>query len=251
MSEGEEDLGVEYTLYRWHIQDPVRFEKSFRFEIEHKGWMSEDETETGKVDGHVEREDDMATVAFWYQLGQPKRFTTLPPFEQRVFPNLDIIVEGKEMISFVKHSPGKVEIQKGYDWTGDGQILFSPSTNNAWFETEFLIEKEEYRGLVLRLTKASDYGKYIAFIDGNEIPRVPMTIDFDNNKTNDDPKIFDLYSNDVKVIDYYLGSTVLKKGKHTIRFQQIGKNQNSSGNMLGFDSFRLRERWNKKRPSLR
>jgi len=61
----------------------------------------------------------------------------------------------------------------------------------------------------------------------------------------------DLYSKDIIVKDYYLGSTTLKKGKHTVRFEQAGKNDNSSGNYLGFDSFRLRERWMKKRASLR
>ena len=30
--------------------------------------------ETGEIDGHVEREDDIATVAFWYQAGHPARF---------------------------------------------------------------------------------------------------------------------------------------------------------------------------------
>ena len=46
MSKGEEDLGAKYTLYRWHIQDPVRFTRSFRFEIEHTGWITGDETVT-------------------------------------------------------------------------------------------------------------------------------------------------------------------------------------------------------------
>jgi hypothetical protein len=131
MSKGDEDLGAQYTLYRWHIQDPVRFTRSFRFEIEHTGCISADETETGKVDGHVEREDDIATVAFWYQLGQPERFTKLPPYEERMLPNLDKIIDGKTMIGMVRNSPGKVELKSGYDWTDDGQILFTPSTGNA------------------------------------------------------------------------------------------------------------------------
>ena len=40
--------------------------------IEHTGWITGDETESGKIEGHVEREDDIATVAFWYQIGQPE-----------------------------------------------------------------------------------------------------------------------------------------------------------------------------------
>ena len=123
MANGEEDLGARYTLYRWHIKDPVRFTKSIRFEIEHTGWMSADETETGEVDGHVEREDDIATVAFWYQSGQPKRFTDLPPCQERILPNLELVIEGKDMIGSVRHSSGTVELQKGYDWTGEGQTI--------------------------------------------------------------------------------------------------------------------------------
>jgi hypothetical protein len=250
MDKGEEDLGQRYTLYRWHIQDPVRFTKSFRFEIEHTGWISADETETGEVDGHVEREDDMATVAFWYQQGQPKRFYTLPPYEQRVLPGLEIIIEGKEMIGSLRHSPGKVELQKGYDWTGEGQILFTPATGTAWMEADFVIEKEEYRGLILRMSHADNYGKYKVLIDGRPISRIPMTIDFDFYDPKAEVKILDLYSKNLEVRDYYLGSTAFSPGKHTIRFEQTGKDANSLGNSLGFDSFRLMERWNKKRASL-
>jgi hypothetical protein len=247
----EEDLGVKFTLYRWHLNDPVRFNKSLKFKIEHKGWISADETETGKVDGHVEREDDMATVAFWYQVGQPKRFTKLPPYSERVVPNLDIIFEGKDMMKTIRHSSGKVELQNGFDWTGDSQIFFTPSSDKAWLETDFYIEKEESRGLVVRLTNSYDYGTYRIFIDGVAIPDVPMTIDMDFNTPAENVKFIDLYSKNTIVKDYYIGSTTLKKGKHIIRFESAGQNDNSKGNYLGFDSFRLRERWLKKRASLK
>jgi len=249
--DSEEDLGVRFTLYRWHMADPIRFNKSIKFKIEHKGWMSADETESGKVDGHVEREDDIATVAFWYQKGQPRRFTSLPPYPDRVFPNLDIIIEGKDMINTIRHSSGKVEMQKGYDWTGDGQIFFTPYDKKGWMEADFVMQKEESRGLVVRMTHSYDYGNYKLFIDGILIPNVPMTIDMDFNAPAKNVKIFNLYSKNLEVKDYYLGSTTLKKGRHTLRFELVGKDDNSSGTSLGFDSFRLRERWNKKRSSLR
>jgi len=242
---------VKFTMYRWHINDPVRFNESLKFKIEHNGWISADETETGKVDGHVEREDDMATVAFWYQIGQPKRFTSLPPYPERILPNLDIVFEGKGMMKTLRHSPGEVALQSGYDWTGDGQILFKPSGSKAWLESDIYIDKEESRGLIIRMTHSYDYGKYRIFIDGVPIPNVPMTIDMDFNAPAENVKNIDLYSQDIIVKDYYLGSTTLKKGKHTVRFEQTGKNDNSTGNYLGFDSFRLRERWMKKRASLR
>lgn len=249
--DSEEDLGVRFTLYRWHIADPINFNKSIKFKIEHKGWISADETKSGKVDGHVEREDDIATVAFWYQLCQPKRFTSLPSCAERVFPNLDIIYQGRDLLKTLRHSPGTVELQNGYDWTGDGQIFFTPSDAKGWLEADFFIENEESRGLVVRMTHSPDYGIYRMFIDGVPIPNVPMTIDMDFNAPSKNIKIIDLYSKTIEVKDYYFGSTTLKKGKHSIRFELVGKNDNSSGKALGFDSFRLRERWNKKRESLR
>ncbi|MCX6225609.1 MAG: hypothetical protein NTV01_12805 [Bacteroidia bacterium] len=154
------------------------------------------------------------------------------------------------MIGSVRHSPGKIGLQEGYDWTGNGQILFTPSTGNAWMEADFTVENAEYRGLLLKMSHAPDYGNYKLFIDGKPIARVPMTIDFDFADPKLEVRVLDLYSEKLDVYDYYLGSAALKKGMHTIRFEQVGKDANSSGNSLGFDSFRLMTRWNKKRVSL-
>jgi hypothetical protein len=244
MSTDFEDLGTEYCLYRWHIADPVRFTKSLRFEIEHKGWISEDETESGKIEGHVEREDDIATVAFWYQVGQPKRFTTLPPLAQRLLPNLDIVIEGKTLVPTAKHTPGVLELQNGFDWTGDGQVFFMPASESPALDVDFQIEKEEYRGLILRFTYAPDYGIYRIFLDGKNV-RQPADY-MAGQKIAD----YDFYSKDLQVKDNYLGSFKLAPGKHTLRLECVGRNLLAKENYVGLDSIRLRERWNKKRPLL-
>ena len=244
MSSDFEDLGAQYCLYRWHIADPVRFTKSLRFEIEHKGWISDDETESGKVEGHVEREDDMATVAFWYQAGQPKRFTNLSPLSERLLPNLDIIIEGKTMMDSASHSPGVLQLQQGYDWTGDGQVFFMPASEQPVLEVEFKIEKEEYRGLMLRCTYSDDYGTYRISLDGKNV-RQP-----DDYMAGQKLQDFDFYSKELTVKDIYLGSHKLSEGKHTIRLEYVGQNPLSKGKYLGLDSVRLRKRWDKKRKLL-
>jgi len=256
------NLDLRYTLYRWHLKDPVRFTRSLRFEIEHNGWMSADETESGKEDGHVEREDDMATVALWYQVGQPKRFTALPPYEERILPGLSTIFEAEEMMGSMRHSPGKIRLEKRVDWTGEAQVSFSPATDHAWIEADFMIDKEEYQGLFIRMTHANNYGAYRIFLDGHPIPRNPVILDMDRDNSENvrNFMILNLFAGEttpgsiipavVSVDDHYLGSAALKKGKHTIRFEQVGKDPESLGNGLGFDSFRLMKRWNKKRPSL-
>jgi len=244
MSSEFDDLGVQYTLYRWHIADPVRFTKSLRFEIEHKGWISADETESGKIDGHVEREDDMATVAFWYQVGQPKRYTAIPALAQRLLPNLDVIIEGRTLQPTVRALGGQVELQKGYDWTGEGQLLFKPQGDKASLEVEFNVAKEEYRGLMLRLTLAEDYGIYRLSLDGKNVRELQ------GGTGEGRPLDFDFYSPLLVVKEYYLGSFKLPSGNHTLRFERVGRNSVSKGDVLGLDSVRLRERWNKKRKSL-
>jgi hypothetical protein len=241
MSAAADDLGVRYTLYRWHVLDPIRFTRSLRFEIEHTGWISADETESGKVEGHVEREDDMATVAFWYQTGQPKRFTALPPLKERIFPSLDTVIEGQDLIRGIEKADGKAELQPGYDWTGAGQLLYRPSSAGSALELSFEVEKEEYRGFVLRFTHAGDYGIYRVFLDGKNIA---------DYEPKEGLRTVNFYSENLEVRDIYVGSMALTRGKHTLRFELVGQDPHSGGTLLGLDSVRLRQRWAKKRALL-
>lgn len=229
-------LGARYTMYRWHIADPIRFSKSLRFEIEHKGWISADETESGKVEGHVEREDDFATVAFWYQIGQPKRFAPLPSAKQREFPNLDTIIEGKTLLATARNTPGDTRLQNGFPWTGGGQIFYKPADGaSAYFEFDVEVPADSKpRAPVLRLTHSYDYGQWRVLLDGEPIGGV-----------------IDLYSPIVEVRDYVLSIAPLKPGRHTFRLESAGRNRESKGEFLGIDSVRLRERWTKKRPALK
>lgn len=59
-----------YSMYRFHIEDPIIFNKSLRLTIEH---------------GHAnELANDYSSVAYWYQFEPHKRFPQLPPAEQRI-----------------------------------------------------------------------------------------------------------------------------------------------------------------------
>lgn len=73
------DSGV---CYRWHVLDPVVFEKSLRFTLEHKGNHEDD------INGfYVERPDFINSVAFWYQTGEPKRsYESIPDYAKRRVP---------------------------------------------------------------------------------------------------------------------------------------------------------------------
>ena len=79
-AEGEEP-GDSTACYRWHVLDPVGFNKSLRVAIEHKG-NGEEDTEAF----YLERPDFISSVAFWYQTGEPKPFGELPPWPDRCVP---------------------------------------------------------------------------------------------------------------------------------------------------------------------
>ena len=59
-----------FGQYRWHITDPVRFSQDLRVTIQCLGWQSE-----GR---YLPLQDDMASVAYWYQVEPPAPFPALP-----------------------------------------------------------------------------------------------------------------------------------------------------------------------------
>jgi len=59
-----------FGLYRWHIMDPIRFEKDLKVTIQALGWRKE-----GK---YLPLKDDIASVAFWYQREPHTPFPNLP-----------------------------------------------------------------------------------------------------------------------------------------------------------------------------
>jgi D-arabinan exo alpha-(1,3)/(1,5)-arabinofuranosidase (non-reducing end) len=66
---GRENWSGQISFYRFHIEDPVPFEKSIRVTIEH---------------GHAnKRSDDYSSVAYWYQT-EPHRPFSILPVEQRI-----------------------------------------------------------------------------------------------------------------------------------------------------------------------
>jgi len=68
--DGLYDAMTRFGLYRWHITDPIRFEKDLKVTIQALGWMK---------DGRYQPlRDDIASVAFWYQKEPHKQFPKLP-----------------------------------------------------------------------------------------------------------------------------------------------------------------------------
>jgi Protein of unknown function (DUF2961) len=59
-----------FGMYRWHIPDPIRFERDLRVTLQALGWRS-----GGR---YLPLQCDMASVAYWYQTLPTSAFPTLP-----------------------------------------------------------------------------------------------------------------------------------------------------------------------------
>ncbi|MGQ9592305.1 MAG: glycoside hydrolase family 172 protein [Planctomycetota bacterium] len=68
--DGLYEAQTRFGLYRWHIPDPIRFEKDMKVTIQALGWQS-----GGR---YLPLKDDIASVAFWYQTEPHAKFPKLP-----------------------------------------------------------------------------------------------------------------------------------------------------------------------------
>ena len=59
-----------FGMYRWHIQDPIRFKKDLRVTIQDLGWR-----DGGR---YLQQRSDIATVSYWYQAEPHMTFPIFP-----------------------------------------------------------------------------------------------------------------------------------------------------------------------------
>jgi hypothetical protein len=62
-----------FSMYRWHITDPIYFKEDLKVTIQALGWRSPHR--------YLQLRDDISSVAFWYQDSICKNFPQLPTFE--------------------------------------------------------------------------------------------------------------------------------------------------------------------------
>lgn len=70
LGDGHYNVMQRFGLYRWHITDPIRFEKDLKVTIQDLGW---------RLDGrYLPLQDDIASVSYWYQTEPHAPFPKLP-----------------------------------------------------------------------------------------------------------------------------------------------------------------------------
>ncbi|MHC4714981.1 MAG: glycoside hydrolase family 172 protein [Planctomycetota bacterium] len=63
-----------FGMYRWHIMDPIRFEKDLKVDIQALGWRNRE----GERRRFLPLQDDISSTAYWYQREPHAPFPKLP-----------------------------------------------------------------------------------------------------------------------------------------------------------------------------
>ena len=68
--DGTYKANLRFSMYRWHVTDPVRFDSDLKVTMQALGWRA-----GGR---YLPLQDDIASVAYWYQTLPMSPFPTLP-----------------------------------------------------------------------------------------------------------------------------------------------------------------------------
>jgi hypothetical protein len=73
-----------FSLYRWHIPDPIRFQERLKVTVQDLGWKNFNTKHFDVVEErkYLQRQDDIATVAYWYQTLPSSPLRPLPSSEE-------------------------------------------------------------------------------------------------------------------------------------------------------------------------
>jgi hypothetical protein len=202
------------TAYRWHLPDPVRFERSLRVEIEHKGVTFDAE---GRLTSHFgERDDDLSSVAFWYQTEPHAPFPPLAAAYARVTHDPADVIEVEKLGPAVVASAGEPTTQHG-PWSGGAQLLWVGAQGEALRATFSTPVAGRY-DLVLVLTLSWDYGVFDVLLDDAPLARA-----------------LDLYQETFSSREFRFDDLFLNAGTHTLAFVTVGQAARSKGHLLGID----------------
>ncbi|MGD8240604.1 MAG: DUF2961 domain-containing protein [Armatimonadota bacterium] len=213
--------GSRCTAYRWHLRDAIRFRKSLRATIEHRGWAIRD----GKWDGHAHRDDRFSSVAFWYQVEPHAEFPPLPPAEERM-PYTEERTELETLLDRVESGGVESEpkLQSGRTWAHGGQMFYPAATEEeSWVRIPFDVQEGGRWLIYALLTVSYDYGIWQFSVDGEPLGEP-----------------HDMYSEDTHVEEVKLGVRQLAAGEHVLEVRTVGKNPASDGVYMGLDALELR-----------
>jgi hypothetical protein len=201
------------TAYRWHVPDPVTFQKSIRFLIEQ-----------GNGNPPFRSGNYYYSVAYWYQTEPHAPFPKLPSAAERSgwdAPAEKDAIEGEDMKILSKG--GETWVQTEGRWSRWKQLLWQPANVGDKLELALPVAKSGHYKLVLHNTVAKDYGIFQLRLDGEKLGG-PL----------------DLYSAANRLRATALDPRTLAAGEHRLTVEAVGANPAAKpGRLFGLDYVKL------------
>lgn len=189
------EAGDEGVCYRWHVLDPVRFGKSLRVMIEHKGNLPRSE------DGFfIERPDYLNSVAYWYQDGIADAAEELPGWPDRDPPwTVYKLLQSFQALRVIGGTHPRIACEGMFG--GRPMIEWPNSEPGATLTVPFVVPTTDRYAVRLTAWSGPGNGLYDVQIDGSEVAR---------------PE--NLCAEDAQEHDIRLGQHVLEGGMHALAF---------------------------------
>lgn len=195
------DAGDNGVCYRWHILDPVGFKKSLKVTIEHKGNRAK-----SSEAWYIERPDFISSIAYWYQIGEPKPFGELPTYPERCVPwqNYHLVRTYQK----AKASEGELTVQAVGFFGSRPSLQWKNAEEGATLTLPFTVDEEgRYAVRVVAFT-SSNYGIFDIQLDGTT---AISAVNFQSKGFAEK--------------DIVLGARILSQGEHTLTFRAVSTDQ--------------------------
>ena len=216
-----------WSLYRWHIEDPIAFHSDLRVTIQALGWYPNQKYKL--------LSDDIASVAFWYQTEPHAPFPPLPPLAERARVPQSVregFFEG-EMLKVLKASAGNARRQDlgilGTGWSGLAHLWWTGGKLNDTLDLALPVENAGKYALHARFTNAANYAIVQVMLNGQAL--------------GDPIDLFHAEPIPGETLEF--GTHELEAGEHTLTLKIVGVNENARpGSMVGLDFVELKKTGN-------
>jgi len=221
---GDLARGEEFTGYRFHINDPIAFDKELFFCLEHQG---ERFSKGRKSLDNVARGDAYFSVAYWYQNDPHHSFAMIPFVADRISGDLRFTVEGEKL--------GQVEASNesaGVKILDDAVLRTFDAKEPGGFITfsAHAVAKGEHE-LSGRFLSSTRCGRYQLSVNGTPVGPVQEFFGDRGGQGREHEKI------EERVV---LGRIKLDSLELTLRFEAVDADDRSEGYLIGIDSLVLR-----------
>ena len=222
----KDDERARISAYRWHIPDPIPFEKSLNFTIEHGARNDAPRT-------------DYCSVAFWYQTHPRAPFPPLPtdllPIEAPPVPKTAGLNEAESLKAMpaldingqaLPLAPIESQEMGGFDgdWSDLKHLWWKATAVGQRMVLPLSVEKAGSYELIGYFTRAKDYGDVRLKINGQTLE--PIVRGYNLNVSRSEPISF--------------GRVELKAGVNPIELEIVGRDARSTDYYVGIDGFLLK-----------